>query len=86
MMNLFFQKFFSKPFDFYIFLSNNIQNMIAETFLFSLSTKGIKFGSFNMSAVENVNQYNISSNFESSGILGIFTKIEGRVEHTEQFK
>ena len=31
-----------------------------------------------MSATEKVNQYRISSNFESSGILGIFTKIEGR--------
>ena len=49
---------------------------IAETFLFSLSTKGIKFGSFEMSAVENGNRYNISSNFESSGILGLFTKIK----------
>ena len=29
-----------------------------------------------MTATENVNQYRISSNFESSGILGIFTKIE----------
>ena len=29
-----------------------------------------------MTATENVNKYRISSNFESSGILGIFTKIE----------
>ena len=29
-----------------------------------------------MTATENVNQYRISSNFESSGILGVFTKIE----------
>jgi hypothetical protein len=29
-----------------------------------------------MTATEKVNQYSISSNFESSGILGIFTKIE----------
>lgn len=63
-------------FTFYIFLtlSNNITN--AETFSFSLSTKGIKFGSFNMTAREKVNQYRISSNFKSSGILGVFTKIE----------
>ena len=39
-----------------------------------------------MTATENVNQYRISSNFESSGILGIFTKIEVSSEHTEQFK
>ena len=29
-----------------------------------------------MTATENVNQYRISSNFKSSGILGVFTKIE----------
>ena len=29
-----------------------------------------------MSAVENGNRYNISSNFESSGILGLFTKVK----------
>ena len=59
---------------FFLTLSNNITN--AETFSFSLSTKGIKFGSFNMTAREKVNQYRISSNFKSSGILGVFTKIE----------
>ena len=58
----------------FLTLLNNIIN--AESFSFSLSTKGIKFGSFNMNATENVNQYRISSNFESSGILGVFTKIE----------
>ena len=49
---------------------------IAETFTFSLSAKGIKFGSFYMIATESGNQYKISSNFESSGILGAFTKIK----------
>ena len=48
----------------------------AESFSFSLSTKGIKFGSFNMSVTENDNKYRISSKFVSSGILGVFTKIE----------
>ena len=64
MMNLIFQKFLLKiilisAFLFLILLKTSI----AESFLFSLSTKGIKFGSFEMSAVENGNRYNISSNF-----------------------
>ena len=77
MMNLIFQKFLLKiilisTFLFLILLKTSI----AESFLFSLSTKGIKFGSFEMSAVENGNRYNISSNFESSGILGLFTQVK----------
>ncbi len=59
---------------FFLTLSNNLTN--AENFSFSLSTKGIKFGSFNMTATEKSSQYRISSNFESSGILGVFTKIK----------
>ena len=77
MIILFFHKFLFKTFlisTFFFLLTFKICN--AETFLFSLSTKGIKFGSFNMTATENVNKYRISSNFESSGILGVFTKIE----------
>ncbi len=77
MIILFFHKFLFKSFlisTFFFLIILRICN--AETFLFSLSTKGIKFGSFNMTATEKVNQYSISSNFESSGILGIFTKIE----------
>ena len=77
MKTLFFHKFLFKTFLISIFFFLIILKICnAETFLFSLSTKGIKFGSFNMTATENVNQYRISSNFESSGILGIFTKIE----------
>ena len=77
MKTLFFHKFFFKTFMISTFFFLIIFKICsAETFLFSLSTKGIKFGSFNMTATENVNQYRISSNFESSGILGIFTKIE----------
>ena len=77
MIILFFHKILFKTFlfsTFFFLLAFKICN--AETFLFSLSTKGIKFGSFNMTATENVNKYRISSNFESSGILGIFTKIK----------
>jgi len=58
----------------FLALSNNLMN--AENFSFSLSTKGIKFGSFKMTATEKSSQYRISSNFKSSGILGVFTKIE----------
>ena len=77
MMILIFQKFLLKIFLISVFLFLILlKTSIAESFLFSLSTKGIKFGSFEMSAVENGNNYNISSNFESTGILGLFTKVK----------
>ncbi len=77
MMILIFQKFLLKIFLISVFLFLILlKTSIAESFLFSLSTKGIKFGSFEMSAVENDNRYNISSNFESTGILGLFTKVK----------
>ena len=77
MMNLIFPKIFTKNhFNFCFLFLILLKTSIAESFLFSLSTKGIKFGSFEMSAVENGNRYNISSNFESSGILGLFTKVK----------
>ncbi len=48
---------------------------LAEEFSFKLSTKGITFASFQMTAKNDPRTYRISSVFESSGILGAFTRI-----------
>jgi hypothetical protein len=48
---------------------------LAEEFSFNLSTKGITFGSFKMTAKSDAKRYKISSVFESTGILGAFTRI-----------
>lgn len=64
----------------------------AEEFSFNLSTKGISFGSFEMVSEENNQQYQVSSIFESTGILGMFTKIKvvsgvhGRVASWNDFR
>ena len=47
----------------------------AEEFSFRLSTKGITFASFQMTAKNDPRTYRISSVFESTGILGAFTRI-----------
>ena len=50
--------------------------LYAEEFSFNLSTKGISFGSFEMVSEEQNRKYQVSSVFESTGILGMFTKIK----------